>query len=174
MRSCAVLVLALAGAALSPSAVRAHALETSLERLTSLNDGLMLESRFSSGEPVPEAQVRLIPPNGGEPILVGRTDLQGQLRFQLPAGVSASEPWEVQVDGGPGHRDYVELSEDGQRTAVPADPAQNLQADLRQHLRETPLPVVSLGLLSLGGLVSLRGVLAWKGRPAGGERGPRS
>ncbi len=156
-RTLAVLVLALAGAALTPHAARAHALETSLERLTSLNDSLMLESRFSSGEPVPEAQVRLIPPNGGEPILVGRTDLQGQLRFRLPQGVSADQAWEVQVDGGPGHRDYVELSENGSRTAVPAPAAADLQADLRHSLGAASLPLVSLGLLSLGGLFTLRG-----------------
>ncbi|MFY8148831.1 MAG: hypothetical protein ACOVNL_06385 [Prochlorococcaceae cyanobacterium] len=157
-RTLAVLVLALAGAALTPDAARAHALETSLERLTSLNDSLMLESRFSSGEPVPEAQVRLIPPDGGEPILVGRTDLQGQLRFRLPEGVSADQAWEVQVDGGPGHRDYVELSQNASPTAVPAQAA-HLQADLRRSLGAASLPLASLGLLSLGGLLTLRGRL---------------
>jgi nickel transport protein len=50
--------------------------------------------------------VRLVPPNG-EPIEVGRTDASGQLRFQLPR--NATSAWELQVDRGPGHRDYLEL-----------------------------------------------------------------
>jgi nickel transport protein len=50
--------------------------------------------------------VRLVPPNG-EPIEVGRTDASGQLRFQLPS--NATPAWELQVDRGPGHRDYLEL-----------------------------------------------------------------
>jgi nickel transport protein len=42
---------------------------------------------------------------------MGRTDAQGRLRFELPGELS--DGWELQVDAGPGHRDYLELPEDG-------------------------------------------------------------
>jgi nickel transport protein len=107
MVAAAVLGFTVAGA---PSPGWAHAIESSLERITALNDELMLESRFSNGEPADDAVVRLLPP-GGEPIEVGRTDASGRIRFSLPS--QAAEDWEVQVDGGPGHRDYLELNETG-------------------------------------------------------------
>ncbi|MFQ6537506.1 MULTISPECIES: hypothetical protein [Aphanothece] len=101
--SAAALILGVIGTA---APVRAHAIESSLDRVTALNDELLLESRFGSGEPADDAVVRLVPP-GGEPIEVGRTDATGRLRFRLPA--DAGSAWEVQVDRGPGHRDYLEL-----------------------------------------------------------------
>ena len=94
--------------------VHAHAIESSLERVSALNaamtaeGGLRLESRFSSGEPAQHANVRLMPPSG-MPIELGQTDAAGQLLFSLPAPVDAN--WELQVDAGPGHRDYLELSD---------------------------------------------------------------
>lgn len=103
----------------SPPAVQAHGIESSLERLAPLTDerafrssqpssrDLQLESRFSTGVPASDALVRLVPPDGGDGITVGRTDDQGRLTFALP---SAARPdWELQVDAGPGHRDYLEL-----------------------------------------------------------------
>lgn len=89
-----------------PLPLRAHALESSLERLSQLNSQLLLESRFSTGEPADAAMVRLIPP-AGEPIELGRTDADGRLQFQLPRQAGAG--WELQVDRGAGHRDYLEL-----------------------------------------------------------------
>ena len=90
----------------SAAPAHSHAIESSLERLSSLSDQLVLDSRFGNGEPADDAVVRLVPPNG-EPIEVGRTDAGGQLRFQLPS--NATSAWELQVDRGPGHRDYLEL-----------------------------------------------------------------
>jgi nickel transport protein len=104
-----------------PAPVRAHAIESSLERLSALNaegkasiasqtSTLQLESRFSTGEPAHGATVRLVQLGGeGEPVLLGQTDSAGQLRFQLPQ--QAGSDWEVQVDAGPGHRDYLELND---------------------------------------------------------------
>ena len=46
---------------------------------------------------------------------LGRTDARGHLNFQLPSG--ARSDWEVQVDGGPGHRDYLELPNGAVRSA---------------------------------------------------------
>jgi nickel transport protein len=96
------------GAALlsGPPPASAHAIESSLERVAELNDQLLLESRFGTGEPADAAVVRLIPP-GGEPIEIGQTDAEGRLRFSLPS--QATSDWEVQVDRGAGHRDYLEL-----------------------------------------------------------------
>jgi nickel transport protein len=91
---------------LLPTAGRAHGIESSLTRLQDLSDQLTLRSQFSSGEPTRDALVRLVPP-GGQPIEVGRTNSQGQLSFALPKGANGA--WEVQVDGGPGHRDYLEM-----------------------------------------------------------------
>ena len=89
------------------SAARAPALESSLERPSGLTNTLRLESRFGNGEPASNAAVRLVPPSGGTGIEIGYTDVRGQLRFQLPD--AAGSDWELQVDRGPGHRDYLEL-----------------------------------------------------------------
>jgi len=103
-------------ATVQPSAVRAHAIESSLERLSSLNgasfatasnDGLQLESRFSTGEPAQSATVRLVSPQG-EAIVLGQTNAEGKLQFELP--LHTATDWELQVDAGPGHRDYLELN----------------------------------------------------------------
>jgi len=99
-------VLGLASLLLSPGLARAHGIETSLTATPSLHDHLLLQSHFSSGQPTADAVVRLVPP-GGQPMEVGRTDSHGQLSFALPS--NASGDWELQVDGGPGHRDYLEM-----------------------------------------------------------------
>lgn len=91
---------------LSPGLARAHAIESSLTRLQNLSDQLLLQSQFSSGQPTADAVVRLVPP-GGQPVELGRTDSRGQLSFNLPS--NANGDWELQVDGGPGHRDYLEM-----------------------------------------------------------------
>ena len=95
---------------LSPGAANAHAIESSLTRVQSLSAQLLLHSQFSSGQPTTDAVVRLVPP-GGTPVELGRTDSQGQLSFALPKG--ANGDWELQVDGGPGHRDYLEMPVQG-------------------------------------------------------------
>ena len=113
-----------------PQPATAHAIQTTLESLGSLSRessnsskgataapagaGFALASSFSTGVPVAAASVRLVPP-GGTPIALGRTDALGHLNFQLPAG--ARSDWEVQVDGGPGHRDYLELPNGAVRSA---------------------------------------------------------
>jgi nickel transport protein len=97
------LVLALL---LSPAAAQAHGIESSLTRLESLTDSLVLESHFSNGEPTSDAVVRLVAPDG-ESLELGRTNANGQLSFALPK--QANGEWELQVDGGPGHRDYLEM-----------------------------------------------------------------
>lgn len=111
--SCLTLTAAGLLALLPAGPAHSHALESSLERLSalnhSLNGDLLLQSRFGNGEPAQEATVRLIPPGGGEPIELGRTDTSGSLRFSLPRQAAAD--WEVQIDAGPGHRDYLELAE---------------------------------------------------------------
>jgi nickel transport protein len=167
-------VLLASGALLAfahPQAASAHAIQTTLETLSSLSRAytgattgastgpsggaagasFALASSFSTGAPVADASVRLVPP-GGTPIALGRTDARGQLNFQLPAG--ASSDWEVQVDGGPGHRDYLTV------------PAQAGKAQL-DRLSERALPslgdslatLLHPGVLALGGLCGLAGVL---------------
>jgi nickel transport protein len=128
---------------LSPAAVQAHGIESSLTRLQSLSDSLMLESRFSNGEPTSDAVVRLVAPDGNTTEL-GRTDAQGQLSFALPQ--QANGEWELQVDGGPGHRDYLEM------------PVQSGQAQLdqisRNHQHSNPIGWLS----ALGATAMLLGV----------------
>ena len=98
-------LLALAPLLLVPAA-RAHGIESQLSPLHGLGDQLLLHSQFSNGEPTRDAVVRLVPPQG-QPLELGRTDQHGQLSFALPKGATGS--WELQVDGGPGHRDYLEM-----------------------------------------------------------------
>jgi nickel transport protein len=140
----------------------AHGIESSLERLGPLTDekaferprnagsSLKLESRFSSGVPAIDAAVRLVPPDGGTPIELGRTDAEGRLTFALPRG--ARPDWEVQVDAGPGHRDYLELP-----TAPGASHARRSDGPQLPRLAALEPGVIALGLLSvLGALPLLR------------------
>jgi nickel transport protein len=98
------------------SSAQAHAIETSLEAFRN-NHLVLLQSSFGNGQPAEAALVTLVPP-GGQPIPVGRTNSKGQLSFALPS--NANGEWDVQVDGGPGHRDYLSL------------PVNNGQADLNR------------------------------------------
>jgi hypothetical protein len=133
-----LLIFGIAGALSGPLPVRAHAIESSLVRLQALHNTLELDSHFSSGVPVDGALVRLVSPDGQQSIAVGRTDRLGALRFQVPA--SANSSWEVQVDGGAGHRDYLEM------------PVQAGQAQLDRVSQHHARP---LGLASLAGLGGL-------------------
>lgn len=132
------------GLALVPTGADAHGIQTNLERFSSLS--AQLESSFSSGQPASHAEVRLLPP-GGTPIALGHTDARGRLSFHLPAQASAD--WEIQVDAGPGHRDYLEVppaGQDGRRGRAPLDAA----------LRH-PLGLGVVGLAGvLGGLLMRR------------------
>ena len=55
--------------------------------------------------------VRLLNPDGSTGQELGRTDASGTLQLDL-RGV-ADGVVDLQVDGGPGHRDYLELPVDG-------------------------------------------------------------
>ncbi len=83
---------------------RAHQIESALRYL----DGdLELSSSFSNGEPTRGAVVRLLQADGSPGQELGRTDDQGKLNLDISAlddGVV-----DLQIDGGPGHRDYLEL-----------------------------------------------------------------
>lgn len=144
------LLLAVAAACAAAPAARAHGIETSLQRLSALREGFaasgyQLESSFSSGEPAGDAVVRAVPPSGGAGVEIGRTDAQGRLRFRLPAQVQAD--WELQVDAGPGHRDYLELP--GGQAGPPA-----ALAPVKPSRWRPLLPAASalalVGLLGLG------------------------
>ena len=147
---------ALGSLVLTAPSVRAHGIETSLEHFAGLRAAkpleggdLQVESRFSTGLPATAAVVRLLPPDGGEPIEVGQTDDEGRLRFALPEG--ARDDWEIQVDAGPGHRDYIGLSED-------LEPPETDTLSLHPAGWTTPLPVLALGLLggATGGAILRR------------------
>ena len=128
---------------LSPAAAQAHGIESSLTRLQSLSESLMLQSQFSNGLPTSDAVVRLVAPDG-QAVELGRTNAEGQLSFALPK--QANGDWELQVDGGPGHRDYLEM------------PVQQGQAQL-DRISEGPLQHNPLAWLSaLGATAMLLGL----------------
>jgi nickel transport protein len=173
-------LIGVAGLALAPGAARAHGIESSLDRLGGLSDRidftrtasgnrtasgsptasgsrapatqLQLESRFSSGLPASEAAVRLVPPDGGTPIELGRTDTRGQLTFALPA--RAGSDWELQVDAGPGHRDYLELPGADQTPGAPQARTFLPRAAMRTSRWHVLSPLVVIGLI--GGIGGLR------------------
>lgn len=99
---------AMAGAmAMAPSASWAHGVETNFTALQA--SGLIeLRTQFSSGEPLADAEVRLQSPDGSKTLKLGRTGSDGRFSAKLPA--QASRQWELVIDGGPGHRDYLELN----------------------------------------------------------------
>ena len=82
----------------------AHQIESALRYL---NGDLELNSSFSNGQPTEDAVVRLLNPDGTPGQELGRTDSAGRLILNiknLKDGIV-----DLQVDGGPGHRDYLEL-----------------------------------------------------------------
>ncbi len=138
-------VLAASALWLAPGASRAHGIQSSLERFGGLS--AQLESSFSSGVPASDAEVRLMPPGGGAPISLGHTDSQGRLRFRLPA--QASPDWEIQVDAGPGHRDYLEVPAAGGGAAASVRSSEGPLAAARSQT----LAFAAVGLSGLlGGL----------------------
>lgn len=142
-------------ALLQPPPVRAHGIETTLQRLGSLSASL--ESRFSSGLPAADAAVRLVPPDGGRPIEIGRTDAQGRLAFRLPGGVKPD--WELQVDSGPGHRDYLDLGEARSPGATAApQPLRSIRHELGEQAQAWALPLSGLALIggATAGLIRRR------------------
>lgn len=125
-------------------AVRAHGIESSLERLDALTrlSPYQLESRFSSGVPAKDAAVRMVSPDGTAAVELGHTNAEGQLTFQMPAQARAD--WEVQVDAGPGHRDYIEL---------PAISASSLHSQSVHPFKPLGRALHSLGAVALLGAV---------------------
>lgn len=179
-----LLLTLIGGAALliSPLAVRAHGIETNLEQFAGLassvngskasNSGrFRLQSHFSSGVPASSAAVRLVPPDGGASIEIGRTDSEGQLSFALPAEARAD--WEIQVDAGPGHRDYLELpagvgsSDGGHAMGHAPAPLGPVAAWRRTWRMLAPEGLASAGPALMGlGMVGGLGGLLWRRRRA--------
>ena len=90
------------GALLAPA--KAHQIESALHYL----DGdLQLSSSFSNGEPTQGAVVRLLNADGTPGLELGHTDAEGRLSLDLSSVANGTV--DLQVDGGPGHRDYLEL-----------------------------------------------------------------
>ncbi|MEB3157207.1 MAG: hypothetical protein VKO26_07215 [Cyanobacteriota bacterium] len=135
------LVLAL----LAAPAVRAHGIESNLERLGDRlsNSPYQLESRFSTGVPAKEATVRMVSPDGTASVDLGETNAEGRLTFSVPAQAKAD--WEVQVDAGPGHRDYIEL---------PGSQPSGLQGEVQRMSRPLARGLGPLSALALLGTVA--------------------
>ena len=114
-------------AVLAPA--KAHQIESALHYL----DGdLQLSSRFSNGEPTQGAVVRLLNADGTPAQDLGRTDAEGRLSLDLSSVDNGTV--DLQVDGGPGHRDYLEL------------PVQDGEVDLNEVV-VFPFSLVMVGLL---------------------------
>jgi nickel transport protein len=156
-RSRLPVLLAAAALCLGPIAVRAHGIQTEIHGhdhqstlQASSADGpaggpLQLHSTFSNGEPVRGATVRLIAADSTSPVVIGRTDAEGRLAFVLPA--RSGRDAEIEVDGGAGHRDWIQLSElSSGRLQASTGPATTLRGSLLSLA-----PMLGLGLL--GGLV---------------------
>ena len=95
-------------AVLAPSRGLSHAVQTDVSSL--LPSGLInLRTSFSSGEPLANAPVRLESHDGSQSIELGATDADGRFTGELPE--LDSEAWDVVIDGGIGHRDYLGLDE---------------------------------------------------------------
>ena len=93
--------------------------------------------------------MRLLVP-GGEAISLGRTNAEGKLSFQLPARASAD--WEIQVDAGSGHKDYLELPPRQSQSAAVSSRSETGLLLARRQLGGLGL----LGLLGAAGGLLLR------------------
>ena len=102
-RPLAILIAGFCLSTMQPPA-RAHAIQSSLSYL----DGtLELSSSFSTGLPAEGAVVRLLKADGTPGEELGRIDAEGKLGLHLPELQEGIV--DLQVDGGPGHRDYLAL-----------------------------------------------------------------
>ena len=100
----------LAGLALlMPSRGLAHAVQTDVSSLLP-SGAINLRTSFSSGEPLAHAPVRLESHDGSQSIPLGATDGDGHFAATLPE--LDSQSWDVVIDGGIGHRDYLGLDEE--------------------------------------------------------------
>ena len=95
-------------ALLSPARGLAHAVQTDVSSLLP-SGSINLRTSFSSGEPLANAPVRLESHDGSQSIELGATDADGRFTGELPE--LDSEAWDVVIDGGIGHRDYLGLDE---------------------------------------------------------------
>ena len=95
------LVLSLAIPALHTSA---HQIESALRYL---DNELELQSHFSNGEPAQGAVVRLIESDGSSGQELGRTNENGQAILDI--STLKDGYFDIQVDCGPGHKDYLEI-----------------------------------------------------------------
>jgi nickel transport protein len=151
-----VLLLALFGGAaiLAAPPVKAHGIQSTLDYLPSSGfssgaGAMEVQSSFSTGLPARDAAVRLLPPDGGKAIELGHTGPDGRLTFTLPP--TASKDWEIQVDAGPGHRDYLAPTDAG---GAPVSPGVggHAAAPIRHWIGEGALSWPLTGLALVGGI----------------------
>ena len=109
--------------------VQAHQIESALNYL---NGELELSSSYSNGQPTQGAVVRLLNADGSAGQELGRTDQSGRLTLDLDTVEDGIV--DLQIDGGPGHRDYLEM------------PVQAGQIKLDEVV-SLPLSLVLVGLL---------------------------
>lgn len=83
---------------------RAHSIQSTLNYL---DGSLELNSSFSTGTPAEGAMVRILKADGTPGQELGRMDAEGKLTLTLPPMHEGMI--DLQVDGGPGHRDYLAL-----------------------------------------------------------------
>ena len=109
--------------------VQAHQIESALNYL---NGELELSSSYSNGQPTQGAVVRLLNADGSTGQELGLTDQAGRLTLDLDTVEDGIV--DLQIDGGPGHRDYLEM------------PVQAGQVKLDEVV-SLPLSLVLVGLL---------------------------
>ena len=157
-----VLLQALLGGAaiLAAPVVKAHGIQSTLEYLpfsgSSSGAGTMeVQSSFSTGLPAQDAAVRLLPPDGGTAIELGHTGADGRLSFTLPP--TANKDWEIQVDAGPGHRDYLSPTDAGDAPASRVVGGHAAEPILPRIWRGSlPGPLTGLALVGGIGLLARR------------------
>ncbi len=81
---------------------KAHSIQS---EVTFENGKVRLSSRFSNGEPVEGAVISILNQESLPVIELGQTNHLGNLILNLP--YLDSGKINVQIDGGPGHRDYL-------------------------------------------------------------------
>ncbi len=137
----------------TPAKVLAHAVETNYQ----LSSQLELQTVYSSGEPLQQAEVIVYAPNDpSKPWLVGKTDEQGKFSFLPDSSIPGD--WSVEIHQE-GHEDYLTVPVTNQGVDV-----NNISEGNGKDIHYAVFPPSILALMTLFASLAGIGGAVWAAR----------